>query len=120
MQFKLIHPTDDIRLLTRIARKNLKKIYRPGFHYKKVGVCFEGLTQHRCRQLDLFHQHSEEDLQKTAGLMDVLDRINQKFGRHTIQLAAVGFDKPWAMRANMQSPRYTTQWSDLPTIKNGT
>lgn len=120
IQFKLIHPTDDIRLITRIARKSLKKIYKPGFHYKKVGVCFEGLTQHGYQQLDLFHQPSEDDLQKKEGLMAVFDGINQKFGRHTIKLAAEGFDKPWAMRADMQSPRYTTQWSDLPVIKNGT
>lgn len=52
--------------------------------------------------------------------MAVFDGINQKFGRHTIKLAAEGFDKPWAMRADMQSPRYTTQWSDLPVIKNET
>ena len=120
IQFKLIHPTDDIRLLTRIARQSLKKIYKPGFHYKKVGVCFDGLTQHCYQQLDLFHQPTEADLRKKEGLMDVLDGINQKFGRHTIQLAAVGFDKPWSMRADMQSPHYTTRWSDLPMIKNGT
>ncbi len=115
----MIHPTDDIRLITRIARRCLRKLYKSGFHYKKVGVCLEDLTQSHDQQLDLFHQSTEATLQKTADLMNALDGINRKFGRHTIKLAAEGFIKPWAMRADMQSPHYTTRWSDLPTIKNG-
>ncbi|STX88376.1 DNA polymerase V, subunit C [Legionella feeleii] len=52
--------------------------------------------------------------------MDVFDTINGKFGRHAIKLAAEGTSKPWAMRAEMRSPCYTTQWSQLPLIRNGT
>lgn len=120
IQFKLIHPTDDLRLITRIARRCLTKIYKSGFHYKKVGVYFEDLVNHDYRQLDLFDQPTDLALHKKDDLMKVFDNINQKFGRHTIKLAAEGFSKPWGMRANMQSPRYTTQWSDLPVISNRT
>ena len=120
IQFKLIHPTDDLRLLTRIARRCLTKIYKSGFHYKKVGVYFEDLVSHDYRQLDLFDQPTDIDLHKKDELMNVFDGINQKFGRHTIKLAAEGFSKPWGMRASMQSPHYTTKWSDLPVINNRT
>ncbi len=120
IQFKLVQPTDDLRLITRVARRCLFKIYKTGFHYKKVGVYFEGLTSQGQRQLDLFNQPTDESLHKKDSLMNVLDGINHKFGRHTIKLAAEGFSKPWAMRADMQSPHYTTQWSDLPVVKNRT
>ena len=120
IQFKLVHPTDDLRLLTRIARRCLVKIYKSGLHYKKVGVYFEELVSHDHRQLDLFDQPTDLVLHKKDVLMDVFDGINHKFGRHTIKLAAEGFSKPWAMRANMQSPHYTTQWSDLPVMINKT
>ena len=120
IQFKLIHPTDDLCLITRVARRCLAKIFKPGFHYKKVGVYFEDLVNHDYRQLDLFDQPTDLSLHKKDDLMNVLDGINRKFGRHTIKLAAEGFSKPWAMRANMQSPHYTTQWSDLPVIQNRT
>lgn len=120
IQFKLVQPTDDLRLITRIARRCLFKIYKKGFHYKKVGVYFEDLTSQGHRQLDLFNQPTDESLHKKDDLMNVLDGINHKFGRHTIKLAAEGFSKPWAMRADMQSPHYTTQWSDLPVVKNRT
>lgn len=118
IQFKLVQPTDDLRLLTRIARRCLFKIYKTGFQYKKVGVYFEELISQKYQQLDLFNQPTESLLHKKDDLMNLLDGINQKFGRHTIKLAAEGFVKPWAMRADMQSPHYTTQWSDLPTVRS--
>lgn len=118
--FNLINPTDDLRLITRIATRGLKKIYKTGFHYKKVGVCFDNLTNKNYQQLDLLNQPTEEDLHKKDCLMGVFDRINQKFGRHTMKLAAEGFEESCAMRSTMKSPHYTTQWSDLLTIKNRT
>lgn len=118
--FNLIHPTDDIRLITRIAKQCLKKIFKPGFHYKKVGLCFEELIGKDYQQFDLFNQPTDESLQKKDQLMAIFDDINHKFGRHTIKLAAEGYSKTWIMRSDRLSPRYTTQWSDLPIIKNKT
>ncbi len=118
--FNLIHPSDDIRLLTHIAKRGLSRLFKMGFHYKKVGIRLDGLVSHRIQQGDLFHQPSDEALNKKNALLATFDDINQKFGRHTIKLAAEGFNKPWAMRSDMQSPHYTTQWTDLPVIKNGT
>jgi len=120
MIFNLINPTDDLRLITRIATRCLKKIYKPTFHYKKVGVCFNNLTSKSHQQLDLLHQPTEEVLHKKDCLMSVFDHINQKFGRHTMKLAAEGFDESCAMRSAMRSPLYTTQWLDLLVIKNRT
>ncbi len=35
-----------------------------------------------------------------------------------MRLAAEGYAKPWAMRAELKSPAYTTRWSELPIVKN--
>lgn len=118
IQFKLVNATDDLRLITRIAKICLKKIFKPGYHYKKVGVCLEQLISKDLKQLDLFHQPTDESLLKKDQLMKLFDTINFKFGRHTIKLAAEGTSKPWAMRSQMRSPCYTTQWTDLPKIRN--
>ncbi len=32
-------------------------------------------------------------------------------------VAAEGFTKPWSMRREMLSPRYTTRWNELPLVK---
>lgn len=113
----LVSPTDDLRLITYHAKKCLEKIYKHGFQYKKVGVCLEELSCKNHQQLDIFHQASEASQEKTEQLMHLFDSINQKFGRHTIKLAAEGYSKEWAMKSGLKSPSYTTQWSELPVVR---
>lgn len=117
IEVKFINPTDDLRVITKMAKLCLRRIFKAGFQYKKAGVCLEHLIPKDPRQLDMFHQLSDDALEKTEQLMSVLDTINQKYGRHTIRLAAEGFSKPWAMRAEMKSPAYTTRWSDIPRVR---
>jgi DNA polymerase V len=116
MEVKFINPTDDLRIITKMAKRCLRRIFKNGFHYKKAGVCLEDLIPKDPRQLDMFHQVSDEALEKTEQLMSVFDTINQKYGRHTIRLAAEGYSKPWSMRAELKSPAYTTRWSDIPRV----
>lgn len=117
IEFKLINPTDDLRLITKIAKRCLQRIFKPGYYYKKAGVCLEDLIPKDPRQLDMFHQPSDEQLNHTEQLMRVFEKINQKYGRSTIRLAAEGYSKPWAMRAELKSPAYTTRWSEVPQVR---
>lgn len=117
MEFSFINPTDDLRLITKIAKRCLQRIFKAGFYYKKAGVCLGDLIPKNPRQIDMFHQLTDEQLCHTEQLMNVLDRINQKYGRSTIRLAAEGYSKPWAMRAELKSPAYTTRWSDVPQVR---
>ncbi|AUH72787.1 Y-family DNA polymerase [Legionella sainthelensi] len=116
MEFRLVNATDDLRLITQIAKRCLRRIFRPGYFYKKAGVCLEDLIPKDPRQLDMFHQPTDEQLHHTEKLMSVLDRVNQKYGRSTIRLAAEGYSKPWDMRTELKSPAYTTRWSDVPLV----
>lgn len=114
--FKLVTPTDDLRKLTTYAKDCLKKIYKEGIHYKKAGVLLDGLIPKNPRQTDLFHPDSDLERLATDKLMDTITLINSRFGRQTIKLAAEGYSKPWAMRRELKSPGYTTQWTDLPIV----
>ncbi|WP_298622587.1 Y-family DNA polymerase [uncultured Legionella sp.] len=116
IEVRLINPTDDVRVITKMAKRCLRQIFKNGYHYKKAGVCLEDLIPKDPRQLDMFHQVSDEDLKQTEQLMRVFDTINQKYGRNTIRLAAEGYSKPWAMRAELKSPAYTTRWAELPRV----
>lgn len=114
IEMTFTHATDDLRLMTGTAKRCLQQIFKPGYHYKKAGVCLEDLRAKNPRQLDLFHLQSDAAVKETERFMSVLDSINQRFGRHTMRLAAEGHHQPWAMRAELKSPAYTTRWSDLP------
>ncbi|MFO8827601.1 Y-family DNA polymerase [Legionella pneumophila] len=117
IEFKFINPTDDLRLVTKIAKRCLQRIFKSGYYYKKAGVCLDDLIPKDPMQLDMFHQPSDEQLNHTEQLMSVFDQINQKYGRSTIRLAAEGYSKPWAMRAELKSPAYTTRWSEVPQVR---
>lgn len=116
IEYRLVNATDDTRIITKVAKLCLKKLYKPGIQYKKVGVMLEELTDKSVQQLDLFHQPDDEELSKRDKLMGILDGINTRFGSHTIKLAAEGYSKPWAMRSENRSPCYTTRWSELPVV----
>lgn len=112
--FKLINPSDDLRVLTASAKHCLKQIYRPGIAYKKAGVMLEGLMPQSPVQADLFSPLPEVERSKTEQLMQTIEHINQRFGRQGLHLAATGKQKaPWAMKRGLKSPDYTTQWQDL-------
>lgn len=116
IEYRLVNPTDDTRVITKVAKLCLKKLFKSGVHYKKVGVMLEGLMDKSTKQLDLFHQPRDGELVKKDQLMGVLDRINARFGSHTVKLAAEGYSKPWVMRSQMRSPCYTTRWAELPVV----
>jgi DNA polymerase V len=116
IDIKLVQATDNLCYLTHVAKFGLKKIYKEGFQYQKVGILVSNLNDKTTQQMDLFYQPSEASLIKNERLMSLFDAVNYKYGRHTLYLAAEGTTKPWSMKQQMKSPSYTTQWNDLATV----
>jgi nucleotidyltransferase/DNA polymerase involved in DNA repair len=108
----LPNASSDTRLLVRAALFGLKRIYRPGFAYKKAGVMLIGIAPASRRQLSLLLQHGAGD--KAQRLMQVMDKLNQTYGRNTVSVFSSGTRKSWAMRRENMSPNYTTSWRDVP------
>lgn len=106
--------TQDTRVLLHHAQQGLKHIYQLGFEYKKTGVLLLDLMPDTVRQHNLFEAEETESAQR---LMQTLDQINQKFGRHTIRPARQTLHPRGAVRATRKSPAYTTRWQDLPIAK---
>lgn len=107
-------PTDDLSLLTRIAKLRLNTIFRPGLAYKKIGICLTDFHHPQQQQFELFHPPAAQT-EKTQRWLQVLDDINQKYGRHTLKLAASGC-APADLLKKHCSPAYTTKWTDLPLV----
>jgi DNA polymerase V len=57
---------------------------------------------------------------KTRGqsvrLMKTLDSINTRYGTHTLRVAATGTDQAWKMKSENVSPKYTSDWDQLPSV----
>lgn len=106
--------TDDTSTMTAAALAGLKTIYRSGYNYKKAGVMLTLLSDKQTRQLTIFED--AQATQRSARLMSAMDVINRDYGRGTVTLGASGIAQRWAMRSERRSPRYTTQWDELPIV----
>lgn len=104
----------DVGAISAAGTIALKRIYREGYQYQKVGVLLFGLVRDTERQPSFFGGHQSK---KTEKAMEVLDKLNDRFGRNTIATAAGGFKKKWSMSREMLSPRYTTRWEDIKAVK---
>ncbi|GAB4148757.1 MAG: Y-family DNA polymerase [Patescibacteria group bacterium] len=90
----------------------LDKIFQEGHTYKKAGVFVTGLSSEEATQLDLFTQ-PEVNTSKRQVIMEIVDRLNHKFGRNTLKTLAQGTNQPWKMLSEKRSPRYTTVWGEV-------
>jgi len=114
-QIKLETPTDFTPDIIKYSLNILETIFVKGYKYKKAGVIFSELSSSTERQISLFE--SVDKTQKNKNLMSVMDNLNQKFGNDTIKIAAQGTNNSWQMKKELISPRYTTIWDEIPTIK---
>lgn len=105
------YPTNDTSQLTKAITLMTDKLFKQGVSYYKVGVGAIELVSDKYRQTDLF---AEPDDPK---LMQVLDKLNLKFGRGSLFLAAQGISQEWQMNRRFLSPQYTTKLKDLPQIQ---
>ena len=126
------HPTASTFTVVGLARQLLRSCHvaedragRP-LRYLKVGVVLTELAPCGPAQSDLFTPRAAEH----PALLAAVDRLNARFGRHTVAVAAQGHPArlarietaetgtpAWAMRREHMSPRYTTAWDALPVIR---
>jgi DNA polymerase V len=112
---RLPYPTDFTPDLVEAATQLLERLYRPGFHYQKCGVMLLDLSPAAQVQADLF---DARDREREAWLMRALDTLNTDYGTRTVRVGNVGGKRPaWAMRQACRSPRYTTNWRELPVVR---
>ncbi|ARK08846.1 Y-family DNA polymerase [Fibrella sp. ES10-3-2-2] len=111
---ELPHPTASTAELASYAQAALTAIFRTGYHYQKVGVMLTGLVPAEFRQANLFNDGPDDRQSKLAR---VVDKLNYRYGRDKIRLAAAGYDPSWHHKQQWMSKRYTTQWKDILTVK---
>ena len=109
---KLFTPTNDTRDILMAAKKGLLSIFRSGYDYAKAGIILNTFSNEKTKQCSLFKDPNEtkEDMK----FMNYIDQINI----HETQIYFASQNtKTWSpMKQNMTSPRYTTNWHELPKV----
>jgi len=107
---KVPFATNSTHELTKICTQALRAIYEPGYNYLKTGVRATGIIPAGEVQYNLF---SNYDNSKQLALSNLMDEINERYGRGKLRIAAEGYDKTWKMKQEFLSKQYTTNWSDI-------
>ncbi|MBN8263215.1 MAG: DUF4113 domain-containing protein [Xanthomonadales bacterium] len=117
-------PTRDTREVLFAVRWLAKSLMKRGQLYKRGGVGLADLVRGEQQQADLF---SAPNPRRERGV-DVLDRINSKFGRGTVGMGDAGWkvggarpreqrmqreEARWRPTLKALSPAYTTRWDEL-------
>lgn len=96
-----------------VAFKALDSLYRQGYRYKKAGVMLSDLSPEQSASQPLWDTEKQA---RMRSLMFNVDRLNQRFGRETVQYGIFATDGKWRMKLSSRSPRYTTRWDELPKV----
>ncbi len=108
----LVQPSQTLAVFQKAANQALHQMFKQGYQYKKAGVMLSGIQSQHHEQGDLFASSSPVN----SPLMQVMDSINQQYGRGTLRTASELLGKKWLMKQDLRSPRYTTCWHELRTV----
>ena len=114
--FKRIHTfefaTNDSTRITKAVTEIAEQCFQSDVPYYKIGVAALELVSNRQRQIDLFAEPEDPKL------MNVLDALNNRYGRGSVFLGAQGTNETqeWEMRRAFLSPCFTTRVSDFPVV----
>ena len=109
---ELFTSTNDTRDILIAAKKGLLPIFRSGYDYAKAGIILNRFSDEQTKQYSLFKDPNEP--KEDTKLMKYIDQMN---AYETQIYYASQNTKRWSpMKQNMTSPKYTTNWYELPKV----
>ena len=108
-------PCSDTAQIIKLSTTAIDMIYRSGYLYQKAGIMLLDLIPENVNQYDFFENTNYTSSDKR---MKVMDSLNKKFGTGTIANGSLRLknNEKWISKRYYLSPRYTTQWDELPHV----
>ena len=112
-QIKLPVPTSITNELIKHALGLTAQIFEEGTVYEKAGVIFTELVPDDAVQGNFF---SPQATFEQRYLMTQVDNVNFSMRNEKVKFASSGVKRPWKMKQELLSKRYTTRWNELRLI----
>ena len=117
-QINLPIASSDTVYITQYAMDSLDSLYKTGLTYKKSGVILDQIKPANVIQCSIFNKQLQLQQQKRDSAMLAIDKINSKWGRHSIGIATSHTQKKiWRMKQDNLSQKSTTSWSSILEVK---
>ena len=113
---KIEIPTSDSKLILEKSLDLTEKIFKPYRKLKKAGVILHKLQSNKYKQKLLFYNHNIQEEFCQERLNYLIDEINKKNGRNTINWGTPMIEKDWKPSRNKLSNIKTTNIESIPTI----
>lgn len=110
-------PTADTGLILGAVLNAMRQLYNPLVSYHRAGVMLHNFVPDSQLQVDLLGSVDVAAHMRSAHRMQAIDTINNRFGRGHIRFASENLAQQWTPKHRLRSPRYTTEWSELPICK---
>ncbi|MDB5166017.1 MAG: Y-family polymerase [Candidatus Saccharibacteria bacterium] len=110
-------PTNDSGIIISRLVRELQQHYQPGQQYHRANVFLLDFIAEDALQTDLLGYVDTTIDERSRRRMQALDDINKRFGKGRLGYAAERFSATWQPKRQLRSPRYTSQWSELPTVR---
>ncbi|MDD2313123.1 MAG: Y-family DNA polymerase [Petrimonas sp.] len=112
IQIKLPFPTNSTLELVKFAHEGLKQIFKKNLYYKRGGVLLTDFVDASVYQPSLFFNSDP----KHKKLMEVIDKLNDKYHRDVVRLASQDERKHKMKQAHL-SQHYTTDINEILTVE---
>ena len=120
---KLSRPTSFMPEILATTIELAGYIFRRGYGYRKASVSLLALEPD-IESPELFESEEAQQRQKHELAMQAIDRVNRRYGSHTMQMAE-GMKGPisstaggsWELKRDFKSPNYTTRMSEIPVAR---
>lgn len=108
-------PTADTGTITAQLLRAVMDEFSASIEYHRANVLLYNLAGRDSIQPELFT--ATADAPPPSDRMKAFDAINSRFGSRTIHFAAENLSQAWQPKHQLRSPRYTTNWKELPIVR---
>ncbi len=110
-------PTADTGVITEALVQAFGKVYDKRAACYRAGVMLYDFVPSVVLQTDLLGSINVNQHVRSQARMQVVDDINERYGKHHLYFAAEALGNKWEPRQTLRSPRYTSRWDELPPVK---
>lgn len=116
-ELKLDMPSNDSGLIISKLVTEFGKLFNGNLLYHRLGVFLYDFVPEDALQTDLFGAVDPAGHERSKARMQAIDLINHRWGKGKIRLAAEDLSDKWRPRHHTRSPRYVSNWHELPKAR---
>ncbi|HUS26727.1 MAG TPA: Y-family DNA polymerase [Nevskiaceae bacterium] len=113
-ELRLDMPTNDSGYIISKLVGELPRMFNSAQSYHRLGVYLYDFVPNASLQTDLLGAVNTAAHDRATARMQAMDIINYKYGKGRMHYAAEDLSKTWQPQHRIRSPRYVSNWNELP------